>query len=337
MQRSLKRAHSDSSCAKSKDELDGSTKDRAAQIADFKSFLKLAPQKETGEADDLRTCTTTDNTSDIKEVDDEPANSWGWTGSSQTGKSVPDEQAAPPTQEGSAATIAPTTDWNLSKIVGAVEADACGLMENHLGLPLTQENLSQFQEFLTDQAKMVQPQTETDERQLNKRDASYMKQLQDIKQTGKWQSKGGVGNKFRNLHAPGTAKGDEWAKLTDKRSQDKYRHEWSELELTHLQEKKTVVRCWSRVDKSTFKYRTFGRLVLDFGGWTDKAAVQGASTAALKCLALGEPWAKQHPQTEMVEFAIVELAWEDHFRFMFHTFSYVRAYVFLCTSIRFLM
>jgi hypothetical protein len=346
MQRSLKRAHSDTS-AKPTDKQSASF-DRAAQIADFKSFLKLGPNKGTDEADE-RTCTTIDHTSEIKDLTDDRANSWGQATSSHSGQtlqmpgsqpSVTDARIltkdAPPA---SAATIPQLTDWSLSMIVGAVEGDASASMETHLGMPLTQDNLSKFQVFLTEQAKTIQTQSAplTEDRQLGKHEESYLAQLQEIKHTGKWNSRSGVGNKFRAVHAAGTAKGDEWTKLTDKRSQDKFRNEWVALELTEMREKKTVVRSWSRVDKSTFNYRTFGRLVLDFGGWTDKAAVQGASTAALKCLALGEPWAKQHPQSEMVEFAIVELAWEDHFRFMFHTFSCVRAYVFLCTGIRFLM
>ena len=34
----------------------------------------------------------------------------------------------------------------------------------------------------------------------------------------------------------------------------------------------------------------------------------------MKCIALGFPWAQIHPQSELVEFAVVEMEWQEEFR-----------------------
>ena len=67
-------------------------------------------------------------------------------------------------------------------------------------------------------------------------------------------------------------------------------------------------------DRTKFKYKTFGRMVQDWGGWNDAAAVKGATTATLMCMSLGPPWIKQHSQSKMIEMAIIQQEWEEEFR-----------------------
>lgn len=52
-----------------------------------------------------------------------------------------------------------------------------------------------------------------------------------------------------------------------------------------------------REDVAKFKDRTFGKLALDLGGWSDPSAVEGATTGTMQCLSVRWPWAAQHPQT----------------------------------------
>ncbi len=60
-------------------------------------------------------------------------------------------------------------------------------------------------------------------------------------------------------------------------------------------------------------YRPLGKLIVDLGGWDDNAAVKGGLTAAGKCLALGKPWVRVHPQTEMTEFLVLQHGFNEDF------------------------
>jgi hypothetical protein len=77
--------------------------------------------------------------------------------------------------------------------------------------------------------------------------------------------------------------------------------------------KKTQETKWNRVDRTKGKYRPLGRLVVDFGGWECPDAVKGGITAATKCAAMGFPWVKKHPQSELLEFLVLETEFEEDF------------------------
>ena len=76
---------------------------------------------------------------------------------------------------------------------------------------------------------------------------------------------------------------------------------------------KTQETSWRRVDTTTAVYRPFGKIVQDLGGWGDALAIAGATKGCSKCLILGPPWWRIHPQTEMLEFIILEGSWEETF------------------------
>ena len=50
------------------------------------------------------------------------------------------------------------------------------------------------------------------------------------------------------------------------------------------------------------------------GGWPCADAIAGAVCGASKCLVMGPPWWRIHPQTERMEFAIMETGWETLFK-----------------------
>ena len=75
-------------------------------------------------------------------------------------------------------------------------------------------------------------------------------------------------------------------------------------------EKRTT---WSRKDTQKFRYRPFGALVQDWGGWQSEEAVKGATNASAMCVAMGPPWVLIHPQSKLAEFAVVELSWQEEF------------------------
>ena len=70
---------------------------------------------------------------------------------------------------------------------------------------------------------------------------------------------------------------------------------------------------WRRVDKDRGTYRPLGRLVKEYGGWKCAEAIKGAVCAAQKCLLLGPPWHRVHPQSGLVEYLVMECEFEESF------------------------
>jgi hypothetical protein len=75
------------------------------------------------------------------------------------------------------------------------------------------------------------------------------------------------------------------------------------------------------VDRTKGKYRNFGRLVLDFGGWSCKEAIEGACTAMSKCMMMGPPWVHVHPQSGLTEYLVLEMDFEEEFTSMWSEFT----------------
>lgn len=130
-----------------------------------------------------------------------------------------------------------------------------------------------------------------------------VKKMMDV-----WESKSYLGNKFRK---DCKAQGNNVP--TGKEEMKDFRDKWLKTQLDKYSEKKTEVQASKKTERSKGTYRTFGRLVLDLGGWDDAQAVKGAINATQKCAALGEPWAKIHPQTEMLIFLVIDEETEEEF------------------------
>jgi hypothetical protein len=121
-----------------------------------------------------------------------------------------------------------------------------------------------------------------------------------------------LGNKFRDAFKKGSEQGTEYHKL--KRTEAAaFRLQWCKKELKVMTEKYVHKRAWTRVDRTRGTYKPFGRMVIDWGGWTWPEAISGSVTAAHKCLAMGAPWIQKHPQSDIVEFLILENSYQEDF------------------------
>lgn len=127
-----------------------------------------------------------------------------------------------------------------------------------------------------------------------------------------WNSKSTVANAFRKEHVKGTPKGDAYHALNQKEALE-FRINWAKTKYDEVKLTKVSTTSWSRVDRTKGRYRTFGKLVVDLGGWRCEDAVKGAIIACKKCAAMGAPWYKVHPQTEMLEFLVLESEFEEDF------------------------
>ena len=148
--------------------------------------------------------------------------------------------------------------------------------------------------------------------EIGKNDKKIRAALEQVLATGKFDPRSGYGNKFRTaLNNDADQK-----RLYDNMSKDAardFRLNWAKTTLDSIVKKKTTTTEWSKSDKDKYRYRTFGAMVKDFGGWRDQSAIDGASRAAMKCILMGPPWVDTHPQSEMATFAILDKSWEEVF------------------------
>jgi hypothetical protein len=120
-----------------------------------------------------------------------------------------------------------------------------------------------------------------------------------------------LGNKFRT-EMKGTEEGAKYQKLC-RADAASFRLEWAKSKLKDMIERKVHVQGWQRVDKTKGRYRNLGRLVQDLGGFSCGEAIRGACTAARKCTMMGSPWIRRHPQTNLLEYLVLELEFEECF------------------------
>ncbi len=138
---------------------------------------------------------------------------------------------------------------------------------------------------------------------LGKREKVRWSALLRIVKTGKFKSSGnGMYNWYKRENP--TAEQDKM----DKKKALTHRLEWAEGKFKALDTKRMQIRIWRKSSTQTFTYRTYGATVRAFGGWKDPAAIEGANTACLRCLVMGAPWAIKHVQSEMINFAILEMS-----------------------------
>ena len=191
-------------------------------------------------------------------------------------------------------------------------------LQEYVGVPLTEENLLAFQKKFNEMNKHVhgkaKPDHDLDEMveksRLTKNEMKNYEALKNLLAEGKFPSKSSQGNRFRKaLTDEEKAEYDAMGVLDG----EAYRLEWAKKEFDMLENKKEHTTEWKETKTHTFDYLTFGGMVLLWGGWSDPAAIQGAVVASLRCLAMGEPWIWEHPQSGMTEFSIVKRSAQETF------------------------
>ena len=199
-------------------------------------------------------------------------------------------------------------------------------LEKKLGVPLGEATYANFETWmLADLEKSRRRGDEGDKGDIGNEGLSANEKKQNnlldkAVDEGSFCTKSGLGNRFRADHKKGTPEGDAYA-LLSRGEAATFRLQWAQGELQKLDEKRQHSQSWKRVDRTKGRYRPFGRLVIDFGGWGDKAAVQGAATAASKCMMMGAPWVHRHPQTNLLEYLVLEIEWEEEFSQAWGTFN----------------
>jgi hypothetical protein len=148
---------------------------------------------------------------------------------------------------------------------------------------------------------------------LSPHDKKEHTRLKAVVDAGNFETKSYLGNKFRDFLKHDKAAMQKYKSLDGRAEQAAFRLSWAQKQLSDFEEQRSFKQSFSRSDHTHGNYRTFGRMIVEFGGWQSKAAIAGATTAAHKCLAMGKPWIMVHPQSEMLLFLILDFGFSEEF------------------------
>ena len=233
-----------------------------------------------------------------------------------------DESVAP-------ATLAPAAfalpdGHQMMKAIAARGTSA--LLSSTAGAPLTETNLNKFNKALqalgTAAIEGEPKEIATDPLAgLTGAALKRAQALQEAVDSEGFEARSYLANVFRNDHKPGTPAGTKYKECTNRDEAKTFRMEWTKKQLNNITTKKVHSTSWKRIDKTLGKYRNFGRLVIDLGGWTCQEAIDGATCAITKCVMMGSPWVRRHPQTLLVEYLVLEMQFEEVFENMWSDFE----------------
>ena len=172
-------------------------------------------------------------------------------------------------------------------------------------LPLSEANLAEF-ESLMEKAHLV---TNASEVVGNKLVDDFTRAAQD----GDMPSRGAVAQRFRRSLAATESAAKEYAdaRKEGREAAKAFRIKWAAQEVERLRATTTYTQAWKRVDTTLGTYKTFGKIVLDEGGWTDPSAIRGARELCKKALQLGGQWLFKNPQTGRTVCLHLELKWAE--------------------------
>jgi hypothetical protein len=190
-------------------------------------------------------------------------------------------------------------------------------LESMVGASLSEGNVSKFQEFMNkagaDAKRGEGREAEIDLNALKGFERKEYDRLKDAVTAGSFETKSYLGNVFREFLSKNPSEHEAFKQLPNRSEQAAYRLEWAKKKFDNFIEQRTFKRSWTRVDRTKGSYFNFAKLVQHLGGWTSSEAIKGATVACQKCLAMGFPWLRIHPQTELAEFLILEQSWEESF------------------------
>ena len=133
-----------------------------------------------------------------------------------------------------------------------------------------------------------------------------------IVEQGGFNTKGTMGNKFRDWLAANPSEAGKY-KAFKRGEAQQYRLDWTKKELSKVEEQRSHLQSWKRIDKTKGVYKSMGALIVDMGGWKCREALEGTATLAAKCNMMGPPWVIQHPQTNITEYLHLRFEWCEEF------------------------
>lgn len=120
----------------------------------------------------------------------------------------------------------------------------------------------------------------------------------------------GVGQRVMNSIKSDEKKFAEYRTL-DRKGAAEYRMNFAKVKLANLKEARVVGQKWKRIDTTRGRYLPFSKMVREEGN--DEDALLGCVKVVQKCMAMGHPWVHRHPQTERLEYLLLNFEWAEDF------------------------
>jgi hypothetical protein len=142
----------------------------------------------------------------------------------------------------------------------------------------------------------------------NKQNLKTFNKLKEMAASGIFDTQSNLAHQLRK-----DVKKDPSIKKVDSKNGQDWRLKWVSATLEAMKSKYVMEVSWRKIETTKWVYRTFGALVIHLGGWTDPAAIEGATNGVIQSMSMGPPFVKMHPQTKMLNFAIAEMEWAEVF------------------------
>ena len=188
-----------------------------------------------------------------------------------------------------------------------------GKLESAVGAELTESNLAALEAYLRNTNKIVEHARPTAALSMAPHDAKKLKLYEDASRSGGPAFRTSLYNEFLAEHKVGTPQGEQYRQCGSRREAGEFRKAWADAKLAEFKQSKVYTRKHSEVNTTTADYLNFGQLVIEQGGWSDRAAIQGSVRLVKRCLALGPPFVREHGQTGRMLFARLRYTWEEKF------------------------
>ena len=117
--------------------------------------------------------------------------------------------------------------------------------------------------------KVTEANPGTNGQPLNKKEEQRESAMRKILETGEFPARSSMGNLFRASLAPGSPMALAYACCDSAKQQQELRMRWCKEQHAALAHRRSLSRDaqWSKTDISRFRYRPFGSMVVEWGGW----------------------------------------------------------------------
>lgn len=193
-------------------------------------------------------------------------------------------------------------DEDAAKTAGGVQR-VVEWLQTLKDIPVSENDMDAFNSCLSVAVDEKQPQTQS----------ASDKREEVLADTGNFDIRDPIGQKFYEDHKAGTATHEAYRKCTGRESRKLFREAWAKAKYGKIVHAKQQLRSWQTVDATKGTYLTFGRVVEHLGGWGWKPAVAGAKALAGKCCKLGGKWVQTDTFSDLLLFFVLEKSVTDTF------------------------
>ena len=172
-------------------------------------------------------------------------------------------------------------------VTAVVQGKLDGIVNGVLsGEPLSEKNYDKHMQFLLNttavgvegrpDGKVTEANPGTKGQPLSKKEEQRESAMRKILETGELPARSSMGNLFRASLAPGSPMALAYACCDSAKEQQEFRMMWYKEQHAALAHRRSLSRDaqWSKTDISRFRYRQFGSMVVEWGGWGCAEAIK---------------------------------------------------------------